>query len=287
MIAHVAQRGEDRGRVVLQVCSPQPNPLALLAAVRLARAFQSEIESLFIEDAKLFDCAAYGFVREISLSGRSNRPLSSDAIAQSLQLAARGARRELEKLARSAEVPLRSRVMRDDPLRALSIACAETGPWNVVVLSEPFTGGCAHVLKQIFAEIEGTTGLLMVGPRGRRITGPAVVAVEDIDRLPDMLRAAERLSALDGASIVLLLVSSDEQHLAAMDHAARLSLAGHEKVLLANAVVARGTPAVAAEALRRQRGGFVICQYGGLVVPDDGDLNPLAAGLECPIFLVR
>ena len=287
MIAHVAQRGEDRGRVVLQVCSPQPSALALMAAVRLARAFQSEIESLFIEDAKLFDCAAFGFVRELSLSGRSNRPLSSSAIAQSLQLAARGAQRELAQLARSAEVPMRSRVVRDDPLRALSIACAETGPWNVVVLSEPFTGGHNQVLKQIFAEIEGTTGLLMVGPRGCRVVGPAVVAIEDVDRLPDMLRAAERLAALDGAPIVVLLVSSDEQHLATMDHAARLALAGHEKVQLAHAVVARNTPAVAAEALRRQRGGFAICQYGGLVVPDDGDLSPLAAGLECPIFLVR
>lgn len=287
MIAHVAQRGEDRGRVVLQMCSPQPNPLALLAAVRLARAFQSELESLFIEDSNLFDCAAYGFVRETSLSGRSNRPLSASDIAQSLQLAARGARRQLEQLAQSAEVPMRSRVVRDEPMRALSVACAETGPWNVVVLSEPFKSGHNEILRQIFAEIEGTTGLLMVGPRGRRVSGPTVVAVEDIDRLPDLLRAAERISALEGAPIVLLLVSPDEQNLAVMDHAARLILAGQENARLAHAIVAGGMPGVAAEALRRQRGGFVICQYGGLVVPDDGDLSPLAAGLECPIFLVR
>ena len=43
-------------------------------------------------------------------------------------------------LARRGEVPLRSRVMRDEPLRALSIACAESGPWNVVALAEPFDG---------------------------------------------------------------------------------------------------------------------------------------------------
>jgi hypothetical protein len=287
MIAHVAQRGEDRGRVVLQMCSSQPNPLALLAAVRLARAFQSEIESLFVEDSNLFDCAAYGFVRETSLSGRSNRPLSAGDIAQSLQLAARGARRQLEQLAQSAEVPMRSRVVRGEPMRALSIACAETGPWNVVVLSEPFTSGHNEILRQIFAEIEGTTGLLMVGPRGRRVSGPTVVAVEDIDRLPDLLRAAERISALEGAPIVLLLVAPDEQNLAVMDHAARLILVGQENARLAHAIVAGGMPGVAAEALRRQRGGFVICQYGGLVFPDDGDLSPLAAGLECPIFLVR
>lgn len=287
MIAHVAQAGEDRGRVVLQMCSPQPNPLALLAAVRLARAFQSEIESLFIEDQQLFDCAAFSFVREISLSGRSNRPLSSSAIAQSLHLAAQGAQRQLERLARSAEVPMRTRVVRDEPLRALAIACAETGPWNVVVLSEPFTGGGTHVLKQMFSEIEGATGLLLVGPRGRRVSGPAVVVIEDIERLPDMLRAAERISALEGESVTVLLTAADDQQLSAMDHAARLALAQREKVRLAHALVTRGMSGVAAEAVRRQGGGFVICQFGGLVVPDDGDLSPLAAGLECPLFLVR
>jgi len=42
-----------------------------------------------------------------------------------------------------------------------------------------------------------------------------------------------------------------------------------------------------AETLRRLRGGIVIGQYGGLLVPDEGDLRPLLAALECPLFLVR
>jgi len=39
--------------------------------------------------------------------------------------------------------------------------------------------------------------------------------------------------------------------------------------------------------LRRMRGGMVICRFGGLVVPDEGDLSPLETALECPLFLVR
>jgi hypothetical protein len=35
------------------------------------------------------------------------------------------------------------------------------------------------------------------------------------------------------------------------------------------------------------QGGFVICQFGGLLVPDEGDLRPLAAVLECPLLVVR
>jgi hypothetical protein len=287
MIAHVAQSGEDRGRVVLQLGSAHPSAVALEAAVRVARAFQSEIESLFVEDEQLFDCAAYGFVREVSLSGRRRREFSADGIMRDLHLAAQAARRQLEALARRAEVPLRSRVVRNEPLRALAIACAESGPWNVVALAEPFTGSNCGAIKQMLVEIPGMTGIVMVGPRARRVTGPAVVAVEDTAQLPAMLRAAERLVAVDGGPIVLLLIARDEERLHRMDGETRLVIEAREDVRIEQAAVARGESAVIAEALRRLAGGIVICQFGGLVVPEEGDLRPLASVLECPLFLVR
>src|SRR5512145_1277316 len=230
MIAHVAQSGEDRGRVVIQIGSAHPSTVALEAAVRIARAFGSDLESLFVEDEQLFDCAAYGFVHEVSLSGRQSRVLSVDAMMRDLHLAAQGIRRRLEALARKAEVPLRCRVVRDEPLRALTIACAETGPWNVVALGEPFTGVNGAMLKQLLAEVSGTTGLVTVGPRAQRVSGPVVVAVEDTDQLPDMLRTAERLAALDGAEIVLLLVARDEEDLARMEAETRLVVEDREGV---------------------------------------------------------
>jgi hypothetical protein len=287
MIAHVAQTGENRGRVVLQLGSAHPSVIALEAAVRIARAFQSEIESVFVEDEQLFDCAAYDFVREVSLTGRHSRAVSAAGMTQDLHLAAQAARRQLETIARLAEVPLRSRVVRDEPLRALSIACAESGPWNVVALGEPFVGSNSALLKQVLLEVAGTTGLVMVGPRARRVAGPIVIAVEDPANLPSLLRAAERLTALDGAQIVLLLIAHGEDDLHRMDGQVRLVIEAREDVRIETAEVARGEAAVVAEALRRLGGGFVICQFGGLVVPDEGDLRPLASVLECPLFLVR
>jgi hypothetical protein len=287
MIAHVAESGEDRGRVVLHLRSGIPSTVALEAAVRVARAFGSDLESLFVEDEQLFDCAAYGFVREVSFSGLHSRTISLDAMMRDLHLAAQGARRQVEAMARKAEVPLRCRVVRDEPLRALSIACAESGPWNVVALAEPFTGGTGATLKQVLMEVAGSTGLIAVGPKARRVTGEVVVALEDTAQLPDMLRAAERLAALDGAEIVLLLIATDEERLAQMDGEARLVVEAREGVRIHWAAVARGEAAVIAETLRQLRGGMIICQFGGLVVPDEGDLRPLASVLECPLFLVR
>jgi hypothetical protein len=287
MIAHVAQTGEDRGRVVLHLRSGRPSAIALEAAVRVAQAFGSDLESIFVEDEQLFDCAAYGFVREVSFSGTQRRAISLDGMMRDLHLAAQGARRQVEAIARRAEVPLRCRVVRDEPLRALSIACAETGPWNVVALGEPFTGGTGAALKQVLTEVAGSTGLIAVGPKAQRVTGEIVVALEDTAQLSDMLRAAERLAALDGSGIVLLLIAADEERLLQMDGEARLVVEAREGVRIQWAAVARGEAAVIAETLRRLKGGMLVCQFGGLVVPDEGDLRPLASVLECPLFLVR
>ena len=287
MIAHVAEFGEDRGRVVVHLGSAQPSAIALEAAVRVARAFQSEIECVFVEDAQLFDCAAYSFVREVSLSGRQRRVVSTAGMTEDLRLAAKGARRQLEALARRAEVPLRSRVVRDEPLRAISIACAERGPWNLVALAEPFAGGTGGMLRQLLLEIAGTTGLVTVGPMAQRVTGPAIVVAEDAQRLPGMQRTAGRLAALDGSEVILLLVAGDEDGLALLEGQARLLAPEREELRIELAEVARGEAAVIAEGLRRLKGGFVICQLGGLIVPDAGNLRPLAAALECPLLLVR
>ena len=187
-------------------------------------------------------------------------------------------------MARRAEVPLRSRVVRDEPLRALSIACAETGPWNVVALAEPFAGNNCGLLKQLLVEVSGATGLVMVGPQARRVTGPAIIAVEDVDAPAGHAadgRAADRPRRRPDRS------AADRPRRGAprpMDGQARLVVEAREDVRIEMAEVARGEAAVIAEALRRLSGGFVICQFGGLVVPDEGDLQ--AAGLGARVSAV-
>jgi hypothetical protein len=136
-------------------------------------------------------------------------------------------------------------------------------------------------------EIAGTTGVVMAGPKARRTVGPIVVAIEDVQQLSAMLMVADRLAALDTAEIVLLLIAPDEERLAWMEGEARLAMEDREGVHIRCADLARGEAAVVAETLRRVRAGFVICQFGGLVVPEEGNLAALTSVLECPLFLVR
>ena len=220
--------------------------------MRIARAFQSEIESVFVEDEQLFDCAAYGFVREVSLTGRRSRAVSRGrhdagpaargpgrAAAARGPGAAGGGAAALARGARRAAARAVDRLRRDrDP-----------GTWwRWPSRSPAATAACS---KQLLVEVSGATGLVMVGPRARRVTGPTVIAVEDADRLPALLRAAERLTALDGAQIVLLLIAPDEERLDRMDGQVRLVVEAREDVRIEMAEVARGEAAVIAEALRR------------------------------------
>jgi len=286
MIAHVAEAAEARGRVVLQLRTANPSQVAIEAAVRVAQAFQSGIETLFVEDANLFDLASFSFAREISLNGRRSRSISSDDIEQEFRLAFASLQRRIEAMARAAEVPINQRVVRDDPTAALAMTCAECGPWNVVALAEPFGITSSESLGRLFEAVLDATGLVLVGPKARRTAGPVIAAVEDIDRLPSMLRAGERLASVTGSPLVILPIADDAERLRWMEAQMRLMLGDRTDTQII-AARAQGAAEVVAEALRRLRGGFVISQFGGLVVPADGDLRALAAALECPLLLVR
>ncbi len=287
MIAHVAAAGEARGRVVLRFCSGQPNEAAIRAAFRLAQAFQSEVENLFIEDRQLIELASYPFATEISFAGRTRQRLSRQVVHQGFRSAFRAARRHVDRVAREVDVPRQDHFVCDEPVHALAAACAQRGPWNIVALAEAIGTSSCSSLRQLFETVPDTTGVILAGPNSTRTDGPVVVAVEDLDRFPGMLHAAERIAALSDSGVVLLLIAEEEEELLRTDGEVRLVLEGRQDVVIIHCAMARGEAAVVAEAIRRLKGGFLIAQFGGLAVPGQGNLRPLVAALECPLLLVR
>ena len=290
MIAHVAETGEDRGRVVLRLdVGSQPSTHSIAAAVRVAQAFQSGIESLVIADRQLYELVAFPFAVEVSRSGQTQK-LTAEALDRDVVTAAGGLNRVVRVQAARAGVHVRERVVRDEPVLAVARTCAELGPWNVVALAEPFTAGHASIVRSLFDTVHGATGIVVTGPKVRNRPGPLLVAIEDMDRLPPMLRAAERIADVTRDEVKLLLISEDPRELDWMEDQARLVLGEMGRVSLEPSVPARSSAEVA-ERLRRLCGGFLIAQFGGVVVPGSsersGDLGPLLAALECPMLLVR
>ena len=288
MIAHVAAAGEGRGRVVLWLgSSTQSSAPAIDAAMVLARAYQSEVESLFVEDRQLFDLADFPFARALDSDGESWRPLPRENLEREMHFLGAALQRQVADAARRAAIPFSARVVRDDPLSAVASACAENGPWNVVAIAEPFGAGDEKRLAQVFASVLDTTGVVIAGPLARRTQGPVVAAVEQFERLGPMLKAAERLAAVTGGDVKLMLIGNRPDELAWLEGEVRLLMGDSEAPQIETVLAATADVVPVAEAVRRHKGAFLLAQYGGQVVSAETSLRPLASALECPLLLVR
>jgi hypothetical protein len=293
MIAHVAQADEQRGRVVLWLgASGETQDAAVDAALRLAQAFQSEVESVFIEDRQLFDLAELPFAREIPLSGRGTRPMSRAALARDLQAHASALQRHVLSRAKAADVKAQARVVRDEPVRALADVCAEKGPWNVVTVGTPVhngngTGHAGAGLAELFDVVHATTGIVVAGRTAQRTSGPVIAVVEELERVVPMMRAAERIATATGGDARLWLLEHDQARQDWIEGQIRLALGNTPGINFEVVDMSVHTPRSVAGLMRRAGAGFVITRFGGTLTPRERDVAPFAEMLDGPLFLVR
>ena len=257
MIAHVAEASEERGRVVVRTTSARTSDIAFQAAVRIAQAFQSEIESLYVEDTELIALTRFPFVREIDTRGNAIREITHEGVVRDLRFQFVGLHRRLSKLASIAQVQVHERTVRDEPLRALSVTCADCGPWNLVVLAEPFNASSGEEIRLLLDNVLDATGLVLVGPRASRTTGAVVLALEDIEALPGMLRAGHRLIEGTDTPLIIAIVASDTETGEWIEAHARLALAEGSEVRIMSLNKGHANPASVAEALRQLKPGFL------------------------------
>ena len=177
--------------------------------------------------------------------------------------------------------------MRDDPLDALAKACAENGPWNVVAIAEPFAATDDKRLREVFASVSDTTGVMVAGPRRASHQGPSSRRSSTFERLGPMLKAAERLARAADSEVKLMLVGNRPNDLSELEGRARLLFGESGGPALETVLAARGDVAAVAGAVRRHKAGLVLAQYGGLVVSGEDTPRSLAAALPCPLLVVR
>lgn len=287
MMVHVAEAGEARGRVVLRCgLSPAANDAALRVAIHLARAYRSELEGLFIEDREVFAFAGYPFAREVAQADGSLRPLDAGDLQRQYRALYEAESRHILAGAAAAGVVARMQSVRDDGMTALARCCAALGPWNVVVLAESGTGPAAGSIGHVLDAVQDATGVVAVPRKVRVPSGPVVVAAEDEDRLPVMLRTAERLASVTGSPIRLLLIASAQDELPWLEAQARLLVAGQKHCDIELYDTSRAPVSALPEHIRKQQGGFLITRHGGLVLPYDF-YEPLPAILGFPVFSIR
>ncbi len=76
--------------------------------------------------------------------------------------------------------------MRDElPARVSRRSVLRAWPWNVgYAWASTLDANGLDELQWLFNGVEGTTGFVVTGPKARRFEGPAIAAIEDLERVP-------------------------------------------------------------------------------------------------------
>jgi hypothetical protein len=287
MIAHVAQAGENRGCVVVRLGEPARSSSAVLsAAVHLARAFQAEIEGLFIEDPDVVNACAHPFCHDISLTGERKGRLSTTAVGRDTALLSIAMQRELADRATASGVPFEARAVRDTVVSALQTACSQRGPWNIVAFAEPIRAARSDILDDALSAVWGATGFLAAGPGAIWRRGPVLVAVDDVDRLPGMVRAAERIAAVDGVDVFVMPVGPDDIALDWLEGEIRLTLPETANLRCLPRSQHPGSPSVLRAEVCAHEPSLIIARNGGQLL-GLGHLPRALADLARPVFIVH
>lgn len=280
----MAETGHTRsGSVVLHVRSGSANPMALEAAARLAQAMRTEFESLFVEDDELLSLAELPFAREISPTGRRRRMLSSDDVRREMRSRSRTVRRDIEQIARNANIRCRFTAIEESAEVALNRVSESA---RILVYADSI-GDEAHIrtptLTRCFGAVEGC---LVLGSRVRRTVGPVVIALDEIATLPSMTSLAEHWMSGRNDEIIVVLLGSALASRSQIRHSLEAIVQADRQVSV-RTIAHEQTGRAIADISASARAGLVIARQRGPLAPDDVRLARVITALECPLLLHR
>ena len=274
------------GRVVIELRFGTPNAVAMQEALHMASAFGCELEGLFISDAALDHIAGLSVARSISASGRKIVNQVSTELAREIFLSSQSMRREFDQLASRADLKHQFKTVRDQPIRAILNACTEGKAASILVLSETLPLKHIAEIDELLKGAPTLQAVLLVGPGAKRRAGPVVIVPEKTANVPNMFMAAEVLAKKD-QQIIIFLSGEDAAELSRRSEKLQEILPPSNRLNILTAVLPQGQPAVMTEAIRRLRGGLVIAEYGGRLMPCRENIVTLATALECPLMISK
>jgi hypothetical protein len=280
MITHVAEASECSGRLVLWL-DPEVRctPALVEAPVRLAAAYGAEVETIAVSGA-YDDDIPVGLV-----ATASHDETGGSSGEHQFALLVERHRRIVERAGRLHGVTVRHTVANGDPVDRISQMCFARGPWNIVALTRVPAFGGHSLVSSLLANVSGATAFLLCGSHRDNVSDRVVVIAEDVDRLPSMLRVADRLSP-DGMIHVVIGAETAAEH-AELEAQARLITAGAKNVAFDMAGPTFGLPGALLERLAQLKPSLVIARFGGSCLADGRQLARASAAMRTPILLVR
>ena len=286
MIAHVAEASEESGRVLLWL---EPDQIAMpetaKAAVAIASAFAADIETLVLE------APAPGDIGDVPVAHRSllGKPMQGSVTADAADRRERLASRQLSdvhELSTRAGVRIGHATARGDAIDQLAELCLARGPWNIIAVSRPPSPELPGLISTILANVSGATGVVVAGRSGPALGGDVAVVLEDCERMPSMLRAAERLVPINGRIQILIAADRAAAH-HEIDGTARLLTTDDRRYVHHRAGPTFGVSGALDCEFFRMKPSFIIARFGGALLGHSRALTRLLSLTPAPILLVR
>jgi hypothetical protein len=285
VIAHVAEASELSGRVVLWLDPAADYPASRLdAPVLLAAAYGAEIETLVVSDGPLGDADGV----PVRMVGHVARAEGGALVEHErrFELLVTRCRRAVDKAGAAHGVTVRHTLAAGDAVDRISEMCDERGPWNIVALARMPASHSDSLIGTLLANVSGATGFLLCGEQ-RSKQSRVVVIVEDAERLPSMLRAAERLSA-PRAPVHIVIAADTADGYADIEGQSRLLTSESSlPIIFEDARPTFGVPGALTEFIARLKPSLAIAVFGGSALADGRELARASVVARTPILLVR
>lgn len=280
----VADEGRAE-RVVVSLEAGDAASAALEAAVRVARAFESEIEALFVEDEQLTALAGLPFACEISRLGLGLRPMTPRQMTSDLRALQATLRERMERLASEARVTVRFSAVRASVESALvaSVLSAQPAGPRFLAIAEPLALPQASRLDRLLTDIRGAAGLVVVGPRARHGQGPVLAVVARGAEAGPVIRAAGKLAAAGRAGLRIIVGAAAPALLHRVE-AAVARLPGEVNVAIEQESLADA--GALASLIRGSSCSFLVAGFGSLLTKGETEIRHLTAAADCPLLLV-
>lgn len=286
MIAHVAAAAEASGRVLLWLdpdvtCSRG----ALKAAVEIASAHAADIETVVIDGPSMVS------LRDIpsacvSATGRRMSPNGGDRIVNFRERLAERQRRDVDDLAFDAGVSVAHLSAPGDAIDRLAEMCLAKGPWNIITLGRAPGPDLAGTVSSILANVSGATAVVVAGRRDTEAGRDIAVIVEDVERMPSMIRAAQRLARDDGRIHVMISAETAADH-REIEHQIRFVAADEPRLQMSDRAPTYGVAGAYDEDIFRLKPFFTIVRFAGALPGQTRALMRLLALSTGPLLLVR
>jgi len=271
-------------RILVALDASSASIAALEGAADLAARLDAELSGLFVEDEDLLRLAGLPFAAEVEIHSATSRPLTAEAMEQSLRAQARRAESALSGVAERHGVRWDFRVVRGAVTTEVLAAMEEADFAALGGIGGRATGGGRVGDTALEAILKGERPVLLLAPGGT-LCEPIAALYSEHPSAGQTLDIAARLAQRDSGHLLVILLAASPAAQARLEREARARLEA-QGVTPSFRPLGSGGPWAVVGIVRKEHVGTAVLT--GDPAPFGGDLAvTLVEEQRCAVILVR